>query len=186
MSAHYSARDTPLTSGEKFCPACAVPFTDGAKVCPACALPLTAIARPTAAAARRPTHLWPYFVLAFSILWIVTYGSDHVIQTYHQHALTIFRAALQPDGALATPAAFQAACGRATETAAREQETRLTYANAAHLTVHFVPGKAVSFTRQQVFRDNDGSWRDIDGYVSDDGALRALDCNARLEESRAQ
>ena len=186
MSAHYSASDAPLTSGPKFCPACSAPFTEGAKVCPTCARLLTAVATSTPAHVRSAAPIWPYLLLGFFILWVVAYASDHVAETYHRHALTIFRAALQPDGALATPSAFQAACGRANETAAREHETRLTYANAAYLTVHFVPGKEVSFTRQQPFRGLDGSLHETDHHVSDDEAFRSLDCNARLQDPRPQ
>jgi hypothetical protein len=155
------------------CSACGALLPRQAKSCPACALPLTA-------------PIWPYFVLAFLILWVVAYASGRVAERYHQHALATFRNALQPDGALATPAAFQAACGHASEIAARWKETLLTYANPARLTVHFVPGKHVSFTRKQVFRDDGGSWHDIEDNVSEDVALSSLDCSARLQDPHAQ
>lgn len=164
------------------CSACGAPLPRKANSCPACALLLTAVAAPAPERVRAPWPVWPYFVLAFLILWVVAYASDRVAERYHQHALATFRDALQPDGALATPAAFQAACGHASEIAARWKETLLTYANPAHLTVHFVPGKNVSFTRQQVFRDVEGSWHDVEDNVSEDVALRSLDCSARLRD----
>lgn len=60
------------------CSACGAPLTATAKSCTARALPLTAIAMPTPAPVRRLKPIWPYFVAAFFILWVVAYSSDHI------------------------------------------------------------------------------------------------------------
>lgn len=102
------------------CSACGAALPTGAKYCPACALPLTVIAMPTPAPVRRRKPIWPYFVAAFVLFWIVAYTSDQIDRPKQEAAAAARQAAAQKQNdahwtlvrSLSTPQLFQAKCGR--------------------------------------------------------------------------
>jgi len=156
------------------CSACGAPLPQGAKFCPACALPLTAIAMPTPAPPKKQVSILAILLCAFGIFWVIAYASSHVTEAHRQEALAAFTADLQAGGKLNAPEAFQARCGKATETAQKKKETILTYRGADAIEVHFVAGKEAVFTRQIAYQHDDGSWHDGDQTISIDFALGYL------------
>jgi hypothetical protein len=126
------------------CSACGAPLPPGARFCPACALPLIAIAMPTPVPRRKQTPLWLYALCGFGIFFVIVSALDADSRAKRDTAVAAFTADVQANGKLATPEAFQAACGKAEESARAGGITVLTYSGYR---MYFQPGKAVDMRR---------------------------------------
>jgi hypothetical protein len=139
-------------------------------------LPLTAIAIATPAPPKKRVSLLAICVAAFGLFWVIAYALDADTKAKDKAALATFTADLQPGGKLATPAAFQTACGRADGSDRYKDITGLAYGDVR---VYFRPGHAVDLRRATDYR-NGGTFHDVEMPIGEDIAFEYLQCKGAL------